>query len=155
RVAGGRIVSVTSSNAGFSRKVRVIDGRGKFLLPGFVEGNGHSTLYVANETAEKYGDRAADIAVAYAQENLKCGVTTGRDSYGDLYAGMAARDRIERGEVGARLLVAGNIMGWGGPNSITVGFKKDDALTPFQQKFNDRIALNVGEDLIEMSPAEI
>src|SRR5262245_15271370 len=40
RIAEGRIKSIAQANRSSSHGLKVIDGRGKFLLPGFVEGNG-------------------------------------------------------------------------------------------------------------------
>ena len=51
---------------------------------------------------------------------LRYGVTTVRDSYGALLPLIEVRDAIARGEaIGPRMLVAGNIVGWGGPYSVT------------------------------------
>jgi adenine deaminase len=54
RVGGGRVQSVTPGHTGISRKIREIDGRGKFLLPGFVEGNGHQRSKAAMATARTH-----------------------------------------------------------------------------------------------------
>ena len=138
---------------------RRIDGRGKFLLPGFIDSNVHATVYgnaKRRETVVKYGDHNDQLALEFAQRQLKYGVTTVRDSYGALEPLIAVRDRIDAGDaVGARLLVAGNILGWGGPFSLTFSLMPEAELTLFQAKWNDHIAQGVGEELMDMTPAEV
>jgi hypothetical protein len=53
------------------------------------------------------------------------------------------------------MLVAGNIVGWGGPYSISMALKKEEDLTLFQKKFNDSITQGSGEELMEMDPDEL
>ena len=59
-----------------------------------------------------------DIAIQSAQMSLKFGMTTVADTWGPLEPLLEARDRINDGEfVASRVLVAGNIIGTGGPFS--------------------------------------
>ena len=54
------------------------------------------------------------------------------------------------------MLVAGNIVGWGGPYSVI--FSADRAssgLTLFQEQMNDLIAQGAGEELMDMTPEEL
>ena len=136
----------------------VIDGAGKFLLPGFIDSNVHASIYgnsTRRETVVKYGERNADLVLEFAQRQLKYGVTTIRDSYGSLVPLMEVRDRINSGEaVGSRLLVAGNIVGWGGPFSMTFSLMVESELTLFQARWNDSIAQGVGEEMMDMGPEE-
>ena len=138
---------------------RLINGSGKYLLPGFIDSNVHASIYgnsTRRETVVKYGERNAELVLEFAQRQLMHGVTTVRDSYGALVPLIEVRDRIDRGEaVGARLLVAGNIVGWGGPFSMTFSLMKESELTLFQAKWNDWIAQGVGEELMDMGPAEV
>ena len=84
------------------------------------------------------------------------GVTTVRDSYGVLPALVATRDRINRGEAtGARILAAGNIVGWGGPYSVSFSLIREAGLTLFQEQMNDQITQGAGEDLVDMTPDEL
>ena len=137
----------------------VIDGRGKYLLPGFIDSNVHASLYgnrTRRESVVKYGERNAELALEFAQRQLKYGITTIRDSYGALVPLMEVRDRIERGEaIGSRMLVAGNIVGWGGPFSISFSLMQESELTLFQARWNDWIAQGVGEELMDMGPDEV
>jgi hypothetical protein len=66
----------------------------------------------------RYEDRFLDLVVEAAQTELKYGITTVRDSYGALLPLVVIRDSIAHGRLlGPRMLVAGNIVGWGGPKS--------------------------------------
>ncbi|MEO7206541.1 MAG: amidohydrolase family protein [Steroidobacteraceae bacterium] len=136
-----------------------IDGTGKFLVPGFFDNNAHLTVYgqpARRDTSAKYGDRNEELALEFAQRTLKAGITTLVDSYGVLPPSIVVRDRINRGEaVGSRLLLAGNILGWGGPFSITFSLTKDADLSLFEEKWNDLLAQGMGEDLADMTPEEL
>lgn len=139
--------------------VQQINGRGKFLLPGFIDTNVHASIYGnarRKETVVKYGERNAELVLEFVQRQLKRGVTTVRDSYGSLIPLMQVRDDIAAGKsVGPRMLVAGNIIGWGGPFSLTFSLLKESDLTLFQQKWNDSIAQGVGEETMDMGPEEL
>ncbi len=159
RIADGRILSIARDTGRPPADARVIDGRGRFLLPGFIDSNVHATVYGnpnRRDTSAKYADRNEELATEFAQRHLKAGVTTIRDSYGLLPPLIAVRDRIARGEVaGPRLLVAGNIVGWGGPFSLTFSLSKESDLSLFQEKWNDLVAQGVGEELVDMTPEEL
>lgn len=139
--------------------VQRVDGRGKYLLPGFIDTNVHASIYGnarRKETVVKYGERNDELVREFVQRQLKRGVTTVRDSYGSLMPLMKVRDEIEEGKViGPRMLVAGNIIGWGGPFSLTFSLIKESDLTLFQQKWNDSIAQGVGEETMDMGPDEL
>lgn len=159
-VRGERVVAVgPAALVHLPSGARIIDGGGKYLLPGLIDNNVHATVYGKPErrdTAVKYADRNPELALEFAQRELKYGVTTVRDSYGDLQSLIAVRDRINRGEaIGARMFVAGNILGWGGPFSLTFSLTKEADLSLFQERWNDRIAQGAGEDLMDMTPEEL
>ena len=107
QVANGRITSVGPSSGRGAHGRSVIDGRGRYLLPGFFVSNAHLTVYgqpSRRDTSAKYGDRNEELALEVAQRSLKAGVTTLIDSYGVLPPSIVVRDRINRGEeVGSRL----------------------------------------------------
>jgi imidazolonepropionase-like amidohydrolase len=135
---------------------QVIDGGGRFLTPGFIDSNVHLSMFGNLEQLARYQDRSVDITLESAQLHLKHGVTTVRDSYGQLRALVNVRDRIARGEVpGPRMLVAGNIVGWGGPFSVSFSITRDSGLSPFQERFNDEITQGSGEELMDMSLDEL
>src|SRR5207253_999491 len=123
-VQGAHISAVgTQDSLAIPDEYERIDAAGKFLTPGFIDTNVHIAPIWNPEELVRYHDRFSDIAVETAQLMLRRGVTTIRDSYGPLKPLLKARDLIARGEaVGPRVLVAGNIVGWGGPASFTFGF---------------------------------
>jgi imidazolonepropionase-like amidohydrolase len=138
----------------------VVDAAGQFIVPGFIDTNVHLSLYGGvndrYETLVRYNTRQADIVLEAAQLQLKHGVTTVRDSYGVLPALVTTRDRINRGEAtGARILAAGNIVGWGGPYSVSFSLIREAGLTLFQEQMNDQITQGAGEDLVDMTPDEL
>lgn len=116
-IRDGRIVEVTTDRsvpAGF----RSIDVSDKWITPGLIDSNVHLILMTVPEFFIKYEDRLTDVAIQSAQVGLKYGLTTMPDTWGPLEPLLEARDRINNGEfVGSRVLVAGNIIGTGGPFS--------------------------------------
>ena len=160
-VSGGRIVA-----AGPRGTVRapagatVIDAKGRFIVPGLVDTNVHLSLYGGigerYETLARYHPRQPEIVLEAAQLQLRHGITTVRDSYGLLRPLVAVRDRINAGQaIGPRILAAGNIVGWGGPYSVSFSLIREQGLTLFQEQVNDEIAQGAGEDLVDMSPDEL
>ncbi len=159
-ISEGRIQAIDGNKPGLlPGNTQIIDGSGKFLLPGFIDTNVHASVYgnsKRRETAVKYADRNAELAEEFAQRQLKYGVTTIRDSYGSLLPLLQVRDAIDRGEIlGSRMLVAGNIVGWGGPFSLTFSLMEESELTLFQEQWNDRIAQGAGEELMDMGPEDL
>ena len=140
---------------------QVIDANGAFITPGFIDTNVHLSHYGAPtperyETMLQYRNRQPEVVLEGAQLHLRRGVTTVRDSYGQLPALVQVRDQIARGElVGPRMLVAGNIVGWGGPFSISFGLIKGEGLSLFQEQMNDVLTQGTGEELMDMTPAEL
>ena len=161
-VRDGRIAEIgPKSSTPVPEGASMLDASGKFLTPGFIDTNVHLSLYGGHtgeryETLVRYHDRQEEIVLESAQLQLKYGVTTVRDSYGVLSPLVAVRDRIERGDaVGARILAAGNIVGWGGPFSITFSLIPEDGLTPFQERMNEIVVQGSGEELMDMTPSEL
>ncbi len=156
-ISGNRITAVgPRSGVDVPPGANVIDGSGKYVTPGFIDSNVHLSLYGAGETIVRYEHYNANLTLEAAQMQLKHGFTTVRDSYGSLLPLMQIRDAIARGDtVGPRMLVAGNIVGWGGPYSISFSVRRQIGLTLFQEQFNDFITLGSGEELMEMEPEEL
>ena len=159
RIEHGRIASIEPSSSRTGKGPGIIDGSGRFLVPGFFDSNAHLTVYgqpSRRDTSAKYGDRNEELALEVAQRSLKLGVTTLIDSYGVLPPSIVVRDRINRGEaVGSRLLLAGNILGWGGTFSLTFSLTKPADLSVFEEKWNDLMAQEGGEELMDMTPDEL
>ena len=156
-VRGNRIAAVgPRASISVPSGATVIDAAGKYVTPGFIDTNVHVTLYGNVEALARYQPQIVDIAIEGAQLNLKYGITTIRDSYGQLVALTKAREMIARGEViGSRLLVAGNIVGWGGPFSVSFSVTRETGLSLFQEQMNDTLTQGAGEELMDMTPEEL
>ncbi|HEX7140341.1 MAG TPA: amidohydrolase family protein [Vicinamibacterales bacterium] len=160
-VTGNKISAVgTRRSVSVPSGAQVVDGNGKFVVPGFTDTNVHLSLYGGMneryETLVRYHDRQQDIVLEAAQIQLRYGITTVRDSYGMLRPLTAVRDRIAAGgAIGPRILAAGNILGWSGPYSISFSLTRETGLTLFQEQMNDEIAQGGGEELMGMTPAEL
>ena len=136
-----------------------IDARGRWIVPGMIDTNVHLSLYGGQndryETMVRYQPRDAEIVLEAAQIDLGYGITTVRDSYGALQPLTRVRDQINRGDkTGARILAAGNILGWSGPYSFSFS-RVMGQLTLFQEQMNDYIAQGAGEELMTMTPGEL
>jgi len=160
-VSGSRITAVGPRAAvRVPAGATVIDAKGRYIIPGLIDTNVHLSLYGGMrdryESLVRYHSRQNEIVLEAAQLQLKHGVTTVRDSYGMLIPLTQVRDAIARGEaVGARILAAGNIVGWGGPYSITFSLTPERDLTLFQEQMNDSIAQGAGENLNDLTPEEL
>jgi len=160
-VAGRRIAALGQrTNTPIPPGAKIIDATNRYIVPGFIDTNVHLSLYGGArdryETLAKYYPRESEIVLEAAQIDLLYGVTTVRDSYGMLLPLIDVRDRITRGAaLGARVLAAGNIVGWGGPYSVSFSLTTQKDLTRFQEEMNDAISQGVGEDLADMSPSEL
>jgi imidazolonepropionase-like amidohydrolase len=154
-VRGRRIVAVgPRASTPVPKDARVVSAGGKYATPGFIDTNVHLSLYNNGESMVRYEDRFIDLVIEAAQTELKYGITTVRDSYGALPPLLAVRDSIAHGKLlGPRLLVAGNIVGWGGPKSPL--FSNATPTTYFDEQMMDYIAQGSGEELLEMSPDEL
>ena len=124
-VAGRRITALgPRTTTPIPPGAKIIDATNRYIVPGFIDTNVHLSLYGGArdryETIAKYYPRESEIVLEAAQIDLRYGVTTVRDSYGMLLPLIDVRDRIARGAaLGARVLAAGNIVGWGGPYSVS------------------------------------
>ncbi len=161
-IEGDRIVAMgPDADVAVPEGAEVIDAAGQFVTPGFIDTNVHLSLYGGHtperyESLVRYHDRQDEIVLEAAQLHLKVGVTTVRDSYGVLPPLVEVRDRIERGEAeGSRVLAAGNIVGWGGPFSMTFSLFPESGLTLFQEQMNELVSQGAGEDLMDMTPEEL
>ena len=159
-IAGSRITAVGPRSAvPIPADATQVDARGRWILPGLIDTNVHLSLYGGQndryESLVRYQPRQNDIVLEAAQIDLSYGITTVRDSYGALVPLTQVRDAIARGEKsGARILAAGNILGWSGPYSFSFS-RVMGPLTLFQEQMNDFIAQGGGEELMTMTPAEL
>jgi imidazolonepropionase-like amidohydrolase len=158
-VADGKRISAV----GTARRVSIPDGAqvtdvgGKFIVPGLIDGNVHffpwpSWSYI--EFLARYEGRFEEIIEEGAQIALAHGVTTVFDSMGPIYPGINVRDRINRGEVeGPRMFIAGDIVGFRAVFTTVESIKS--ASKAFQARINAMFELNVGPDLVYMSPERV
>ena len=159
-IANGRITAAGARGAiSIPAGASQIDARGQWIIPGMIDTNVHLSLYGGQndryESMVRYQPRFDDIVLEAAQIDLTYGITSVRDSYGALVPLTHVRDRIARGEkVGARIFAAGNILGWSGPYSFSFS-RVTTPITLFQEQMNDFIAQGGGEELMEMTPAEL
>jgi imidazolonepropionase-like amidohydrolase len=156
-VEGARIAALgPAGEVTIPQGAHEVDASGRFLLPGFIDTNVHISLYSGGETMVRYVDRNAELAIESAQLHLKHGITTVRDSYGSFPHLLEAREAIASGErEGARILMAGNIVGWGGPCSVSFSLVRESECTLFQEEVNDMITQGTGEELMHMTPEEL
>ncbi len=154
-VRGKRIAAIgPSASVKVPKGARIINAAGKYVTPGFIDTNVHLSLYNNGESMVRYEDRFLDLVIEAAQTELKYGITTVRDSYGALLPLVAVRDSIAHGKIiGPRMLVAGNIVGWGGPKSPL--FSNATPTTFFDEQMMDFIAQGAGEELLDLSPDEL
>ena len=118
-IADGRILAAgAASQVVIPDGMNVVDGRGKFIIPGLMDANLHLHLNRDLETLIKFEGRYHEIVIEAAQITLRAGQTTVFDTWGPRAALARARDMIDAGEVpGSRIYLAGNIIGYGGPFS--------------------------------------
>ncbi|HEU4695242.1 MAG TPA: amidohydrolase family protein [Vicinamibacterales bacterium] len=91
-VRGGKIVSVTAGAAA-TQGLRIIDAKGMSAMPGFIDGHKHVNNYNAEQM----------------KSLLEAGYTTVLAGGGPAEANIALRDRIEKGEIGPRVIPSGQI----------------------------------------------
>lgn len=144
---------------------QVIDANGRWITPGLIDTNVHLILMTVPEFFVKYEDDLEEIAIQSAQVGLKYGMTTMADSWGPLEPLKRARDRINSGEFqGSRVLIAGNIVGLGGPFSSYfmgswdlrgVSLRYGSWVHPMiQQRINSLWEAGAGPEMLAMTPDE-
>jgi imidazolonepropionase-like amidohydrolase len=160
-VDGARITAIgPRASVRIPAGAKTVNASGAFVVPGFIDTNVHLSLYGGAkdryETLAKYEPLQNDIVLEAAQIQLSYGITTVRDSYGMLVPLTQVRDTIARGgAIGSRIMAAGNIVGWGGPYSITFSLTPQKELTRFQEEMNDAVSQSAGEALPDMTPEEL
>ena len=155
-VRGDRIVSIgPKRRIEIPTDAKLVDARGKFIVPGLMDGNVH-LIFPNLEELVKYEDNYEVLIEEGAQLTLKHGVTTVFDTWGPLQPLMNVRDRIARGEIeGSRMFVAGNVIGFSGPLGRDFG----GGGSRLSRRLNDKIAAiweeNVGPELGLLSPEQV
>jgi len=155
-ISGGRVQAVGPVTGIKLPKGTVkIDATGKYVIPGLMDANVHLLIDIEAENLIRNEGRYDDLMIEAAQLALKQGMTTVFDTWGPREPLVRARQRINSGEsIGARVFLAGNIIGLGGPFS-------SDFLpaTGLSQVLVDRInhewEQDVGPDLLWKTPEEV
>lgn len=140
----------------FTDQNKIIDARGMYVVPGLMDANVHLLIEITAETLARYEGQYEDLIVEAAQVALKYGVTTVFDSWGPRAALVNARDRINSGEdVGSRIYLAGNIVGYGGPFSGDFYPADSYASQSFIERTNYLWEQGVGRELLWMTPDQV
>jgi len=91
-VKGGKIVSITAGAAP-TQGLRTIDAKGMSAMPGFIDGHKHVNNYNAEQM----------------KSLIEAGYTTVLAGGGPAEQNLALRDRIDKGELGPRIIPSGQI----------------------------------------------
>lgn len=117
-IRDGRIEQLgTTRTVTVPEHAEVIDGRGRYLVPGFVDTHAHLTLGPVRMDMDGAGGPAlamnpsSDVAAATGRALLAHGITLARDPGGHTPLAVATRDAIDAGTLpGPRLQVAGEVI---------------------------------------------
>lgn len=116
-IENGTITAV-GTDAVVPEGAEVIDGTGRYVIPGLMDANVHLVASRTPDTLLEFEGRYDELAREAAELTLKYGVTTVFDTWGPTAPLIATRDAINAGEIaGSRVFCAGNILGLGGPLS--------------------------------------
>jgi imidazolonepropionase-like amidohydrolase len=154
-VEGGRITAIRpDAEFGVQQSATVIDARGRYVIPGFMNANVHLLGDFRPENLVRHEGRYELLITEAAQVALRNGLTTVFDTWGPRLPLMAVRDRIAAGEVlGSRIFCAGNIVGLEGPFSRDFIARAPGVFSPaLTSRLNALWAENVGPDLMWMTP---
>lgn len=159
-IEGARIKAIgRRDDLGAPPTIKVIDGRGKFVIPGLMNANVHLLCDVRLESVARHLGRFDELIVEAAQVALKNGQTTVFDTWGPRKHLIAVRDRIAAGEIaGSRIFCAGNIVGLDGPFSEDFNFFSKGmgaASDPFARRINAIWVENVGRYLMWLTPEQV
>ena len=157
-IVGNRIASVGEDppeRAG--PRSQIIDGRGKFIIPGLMDANVHLLLDVRLENLVRFEDRLQELIAEAAQLTLRNGLTSVFDTWGPARDLVAVRDRLRAGSgTGSRIFCAGNIIGLDGPFSPDfIKASLDVASGNLVDRINARWTENVGPELTWMTSRQV
>ncbi|QIP38010.1 PuhA [Rhodococcus erythropolis] len=155
-----RIVPTSQYDAATGPKVT--DAAGKWLLPGYINGNIHlldGIMIIGAGGVEylaRYEGSFSRVIEEGAQLTLKNGVTTVFDTWDARDPVLEARDRINAGTViGSRIFAAGNIVGMGGPFSPDFNFTARQSISQsFANRMDLLFAAGVGAELTLLQERE-
>ncbi|MGW8537998.1 amidohydrolase family protein [Rhodococcus qingshengii] len=133
-----------------------IDGTGRWMVPGYVNGNVHlldAWMFMIGpgtiEYLARWEGQYVEVIEEAAQLVLRNGVTTVFDTYNAVEPVLGARDRINAGtSQGARIFAAGTIVGMGGPLSADFHFAgRQAASQSFANRIDSLFEAGVGHQL--------
>ena len=110
------VIQRVVSSAGYKPRtnIRVIDGRGKFLLPGFIDMHAHMNVgpeHLNTHTNQMRGEYDPQVARISLSSLLHFGITTIRDPGALTEHAVATRDSVTRGLIqGPNMFVAGSVI---------------------------------------------
>src|ERR1700761_5463848 len=82
-MSGGRIAAVgPATSVAVPRNAKIIDARGKYLIPGLMDANVHLDLNADVDSLIRFRGRYSQIIIEGAQIALKSGQTTVFDTWG-------------------------------------------------------------------------
>lgn len=116
-VEDGRVASIRPAGSGaLAADVTTVDGRGRTLLPGFIDAHAHYTFDPTEGDLAVIGGRDDETILAAAERHaavaLAAGVTTARGAGSIRGLELVLRDRIARGlAAGPRIVAAGLAVG--------------------------------------------
>lgn len=156
----GRIKAIARrDDLGTPSGAKIIDARGKYVIPGLMNANVHLMGDVRLENLVRYMGRYDELIIEAAQVALKNGLTTLFDTWGPRRFLMSARDRIRTGQdPGSRLLCAGNIIGMDGPFSPDFDYfvnAKTAASPALVNRIDSIWVENVGRHLMWLPPDQV
>lgn len=157
-IENGRIAAVGSqASMTFPADAQVIDASGKYLIPGLMDANLHLYLNRDLESLIKYEGRYHEIIIEAAQIALKTGLTTVFDTWGPRAPLVQAREAINAGEVpGARIYLAGNIIGYGGLFSTDFNAPAAEFVSKaFARRLDAMWEQGTGQHLLWATPEEV
>ena len=154
----GRITAVGAArDVNIPNGARTIDARGKYVIPGLIDANLHLMINIDVESLVKFEGRYHEIVIEAAQIALRTGQTTVFDTWGPRGPLVQARDVINAGEVpGARIYLAGNIIGFDGPLSADfLGAAAPYLSKSFVARTNETWQQGTGRELMWMNPDDV
>ena len=122
----GNLIKVVGPSLSAPAGAKVIDLRGKTVLPGLIDCHTHITGQPEHYLNDIFRRSPIDVAVTahvYARRTLEAGFTTVRDMGALEYVDVALRNAINRGAVpGPRIQASGLAISATGGHGDTVGF---------------------------------
>ena len=159
-IEGGRIKSIgRRDELSIPPGTKVIDARGKYVIPGLMNANVHLLCDIRLENLARHMGHYEELIVEAAQVALKNGLTTVFDTWGPRRFLMTVRDRINAGTLpGSRIFCAGNIIGLDGPFSPDFDYfakATEAASAVLVKRINALWVENVGRHLMWLSPDQV